>query len=254
MPVAGNDPVSNLSGRLGRSQQFRTHRTLGWHLPEWPDFPDPAEQKLAELRENFLLGRRGPVTVRRDHPENAGSFYGMGLPEAAVSILETQGSPMHDREIAKQLIEKGFPLDQKEPDGAVDIAIRRWMRSRQPHAQQRPVIQVGPGTWGMATWFSSDQLAEFRAAQSGMPNRNLREHLSRTREGVAAAKARGVKFGTPSRYSPEDMAKAYELFASGMSNRKIAQVFDMSAGGVAKWRKKWEETNRSGSPNTEPNS
>jgi hypothetical protein len=253
LPVGGNDPMSNLSGRLGRSQQFRTHKTLGWHLAEWDDFPDPAEQKVAELREKLLLGHHGPVAGHGDRLENAGTFYGMGLPEAAVSILEKQGSPMHNREIAEQLTEKGFPLAQKDPESAVDIAIRRWMRSRQPRAREEPVVQVGPGTWGMASWFSSDQLAEFRATQSGMPNRDFREHLSRTRAGVAAAKARGVRFGTPSRYSGEDMAKAYELFASGMSNREVAQVFDMSAGGVGKWRKKWEAGKLAVLPTPNPN-
>jgi hypothetical protein len=250
LPVGGNDPMSNLSGRLGRSQQFRTHKTLGWHLTAWPDFVDPATQKLAVLREKLLLGQ-GSVAAHADRPESADTFYGMGLPEAAVFILEKQGSPMHNREVVEQLTQKGFPLVQKEPDSAVDIAIRRWMRSRQANARERPVVQVGPGTWGMAGWFSLDELAEFRAAQSGVPNRNFQEHLSRTRDGVAAAKARGVKFGTPPRYSPDDMAKAYELFAGGMSNSEVAKVFHMSAAGVGKWRKKWEAANRSGSPDAD---
>ncbi len=61
----------------------------------------------------------------------------------------------------------------------------------------------------------------------------------RTREGLAAAKAKGVRLGAPSRQDPQTVARIHALRNDGMTYRAIADVLNDSdvplPGGGSRW-------------------
>lgn len=56
--------------------------------------------------------------------------------------------------------------------------------------------------------------------------------VARVNSGIAAAKARGVSFGRPKKFSDEDCARVQELREQGNSMRRISELTGISLGSV----------------------
>lgn len=237
--VGSANPLVALSNHLGRTGVLRSHPRTGWHLKEWPELPDPSEERLAILRAQLAHGQAEVGTalaqVPPDSENEADPFYGKGLPEAGALVLSKVGRPMRNAEIADQLSADGYQHTQKDAPGAVESAMRR--RARSPG----DVVRVAPGTWGMVAWYTQTQLDEIARSMSGVPGRNFREHLENTRAGVEKAKERGVRFGRLPKTDPLQLAKARQFITDGVPPRDVAKLFNVSPSTVYRWVAMWAE-------------
>jgi hypothetical protein len=185
-----------MSSCVQRADCRRSAALLGWHLNDWPDFPDPTKERIAILRARILedAAKAGTTTTKQPYSENSQPFYGMSIPEAAISVLMKHGHPMGNVAIASALESAGFLFEQKDHQNAIETTLRRRMGSSSDIARSNPVVRVAPGTWAMANWYTEEQLKEFSAG--GVPGRDFAAHRERTLAGLEAARARGVRGGT----------------------------------------------------------
>ena len=104
-------------------------------------------------------------------------------------------------------------------------------------ARANHVVRVAPATWGLAEWYSDAEMEGF--AGDSDPSEDRRAiHQQKTLMGVQLARARGVKIGRTSPFSPEQMEVAKRMAAEGMSTRAIAETFGVSSTAVIKWKAK----------------
>jgi hypothetical protein len=240
--IGGANQIGNLSNRLGASGLLRSTKT-GWHLIDWPDRPNPDEERVASLRDQI---RREMEANRRALPPpetlseaKKRTFYGVSVPDAAIAVLAERKEPLGNVELASVLQEAGYPFEG-DLVGAIESGLRRRQRSRSDMALAAPVVRVAPGTWGLASWFSDEDIARFAEKIGRAPaGRDWAAHKTRTQEAVRAAKARGVRFGLPSRFTEEQMATARQMAESGASTKEIAAAYDVTPAAVVKWKKKW---------------
>lgn len=239
-----NNPLVNLSNKLGKSSLLRSYGTLGWHLVEWPEPAQTsrsAEDRLKVLRalsdvSTNLGSRQQPQmdTQTQDKP-----FFAKGLPEAATELLMKHAKPMGNAEIAVALAEAGFPFTQKDHTTAVEGALKRRLSS------DGDVARVAPGTWGLVRWFTEEQLNELAQNLGGMPGRDAQAHLDATRAAVQVARARGVKFGRRPTIDDEQMARVRHLIKEGTSPREIAHSLGVTPKTVFSWIRKWAQETES---------
>ncbi len=89
-----------------------------------------------------------------------------------------------------------------------------------------PMLDTRQGKDLMGT-FIADLALQFLAFFAQHERENIRR---RQTEGIAAAKARGVRFGRPRRQLPEDFQRAYRAFRNNeMSVRRAAESCGMAA-------------------------
>jgi hypothetical protein len=242
LPLDGENAVLNLSNRLGKSNAVRSHKVLGWHLAEWPDFPDPAAERIAILRAKVLEAAPNAADCKMVTLSEATKrrFFGMSIADAATSVLEERGKPVGNVEIASMLEEAGFPFGQKDHAVAVDSNLRRRMRQPGEVARADQVVRVASGTWGLARWYTDEEISEFAAAIGGMPGRDFTVHQQKTLAGVKAARARGIRVGSKPKFSAEQIEIAKKMDAEGQSTKAIASAFGVSSAAVLKWKNKWK--------------
>lgn len=236
IPVTGSDPVTNLSNKLGRSGLLRSHRIFGWHLTDWPDFVDPVEERLADLRAQARRASKVPDEASAPLASDSLSrdqFQGKGIPEAAVLVLSKLGRAAGNVEIARLMDAADFPFTTKDHSVAVEGGLKR--RAKSPG----DVARVAPGTWGLVKWYNPAQLEGFRKVLGGMPGRDVNDHLKKTRAAVDLARSRGVRFGRKNKLSDEEMENARVLLSEGSRPADVAKVFGVSTASVLKWIKKW---------------
>ena len=138
------------------------------------------------------------------------------------------------------LEEAGFPFGQKDHAVAVDSNLRRRMRQPGEVARADQVVRVASGTWGLARWYTDEEISEFAAAIGGMPGRDFTVHQQKTLAGVKAARARGIRVGSKPKFSAEQIEIAKKMDAEGQSTKAIASAFGVSSAAVLKWKNKWK--------------
>jgi hypothetical protein len=140
-------------------------------------------------------------------------YHGLGIAEAGVKRLSLcDRRPQKTKEILKALDEAGFRLLSKNPEGALNWALRRREN------KVGDVVLMGNATWGLAEWFTDAQIAMFRGARTTTSTRDHDEHVERTKAGMAFAKQhRGVKFGREQKVFPEEFAKCLNRLKEGCS-------------------------------------
>jgi hypothetical protein len=248
--VGGLDPASNLSNRLGQCpDKVRSHNILGWHLAEWPDFPVPDEERIAGLRaqiqEDADAKRRAlpkPATLTEAKKR---AFYGMSVPDAAISVLSERERPVGNVEIASALEEAGFPF-KGNLVGAIETSLRRRLDSTGEVARAAPIVRVAPGTWGLASWYTDEEIKQFAEKLAGqkMPGRDYAAHKMSVQAAVQAALVRGARFGRRPKLNDEQTAIAKQMAAAGAAAKDIAGAFGVTSATVVRWKKKWAAAER----------
>lgn len=140
-------------------------------------------------------------------------YYGLGIAEAGMKRLTLcDRRPQKTKEILKALDEAGFRLVSKNPEAALNWALRRREN------KEGDVVLMGNATWGLAEWFTDAQIAMYRAARTTTSTRDHDEHVERTKAGMAFAKQhRGVKFGRERRVTADEFAKCLGRLKQGFS-------------------------------------
>ena len=88
-----------------------------------------------------------------------------------------------------------------------------------------PLLDTTDKTRGLIGDFIAEIVLQILSFVAENERRSIRE---RQRQGIVAAKARGVKFGRPKRVRPENFAVCAEAVRSGkMSNRQAARLCDL---------------------------
>lgn len=232
LDLGGANAVLNLSNKLGQSDLVRSHVKLGWHLQEWPDYPDPSKERIAILRaqleRNAEKRRARSGIALQVKPE----FEGKGLPELAVEVLTKSGEAMTNTQIASILEKDGFPFIAEDHAVAVQGALRRR------HISVEDVIRVPPRSWGLKQWYSEQELGEFARIAERPKSKATQKVTMQTRAGVRSALERGVRFGRPPQFADEDVTLAMQMFTDGASVGDVAAAFEVSTGQANRWRNK----------------
>ncbi len=139
-------------------------------------------------------------------------YYGMGIGEASMECIKFNRTEMHVADIWEKLKEAGVESAHDNPVHAVYDSLKRRAK------RDRDVIRTSQGTWGLVTWYSEDQLAEFRGA-----NRS-----QRTKEGMAVAVARGARVGQPTKLTDEVIAEFERQVAAGVRVADIAKSMGLA--------------------------
>lgn len=145
-------------------------------------------------------------SLRKDSP-----YYGKSLAEAATLVLAFRGQPMTVAEVVRTLREAGWNFTSKNP------ATNLYWTLRERQQKMADVITIPGSKWALASWKPDN------------------EHIAKTREGLAAARARGLKLGPPPKLTPEVIAKIDAMRAAGMKIADIAVKIKVSRQAIYKW-------------------
>lgn len=98
-----------------------------------------------------------------------------------------------------------------------------------------PILDISADDSPLIKTFISDIILQVLSfvAENELNNIHLRQS-----EGIAAAKAKGVKFGRPSLQIPDDFNKTFELYLNKeLSSRQAANELNVSQTTFLKWAK-----------------
>ena len=142
-------------------------------------------------------------------------FKGMGLGEAcATQLSEYKGIELTAKQIWGALQRSGFSILSERPEGAVNWALRKREK------KEGDVVLIGNGKWGMASWYSPEQVAKFRASRNNASGRNHRNTVEKTKAGIAnAMRARLNHWGRKRTINGDQFAAAYEAFQRGAKSK-----------------------------------
>lgn len=133
---------------------------------------------------------------------------------------------MSNMEICRVLLDNGVEIVKEKPSSAVNFALSRRAKRKED------VVRVQRGKWAIRSWYTAEQLAEILSSLTKTPSRDADLHSSSTKEGMASAKARGVRIG---RENFDDiyvktgrlLEFQQELQRSGVTQFKGAQLKDV---------------------------
>jgi hypothetical protein len=170
---------------------------------------DKSQAAAISAATNSTIVTSAPTVV----PNLNSIYHGLGIAEAGVKRLSLcDRRPQKTKEILKALNDAGFRLISKNPEGALNWALRRREN------KVGDVVLMGNATWGLAEWFTEAQIAMFRAARTTASTRDHDEHVERTKAGMEFARQhRGVKFGRERKVFPEEFAECLNRLKQGCS-------------------------------------
>ncbi len=151
-------------------------------------------------------------------------YANLSVVEATVAYLSTlpEKETKSAGEIVEQLTESGYEFEAGKPESALATALRRR------EGNFGDVINVGRGRWGLRAWYTQREATGFR-------------HTERTKAGMDAASARGVKFGKAWKLNAEQATEFKRLMDEGAKNSRLAKVFGLSGMGAATYRKRLKD-------------
>lgn len=155
-----------------------------------------------------------------------------GVPRGAIHVEKVSGIAA-SRPVLDSLL-----AHLREGDNLVMWRLDRMGRSTMDLLQKLDRIrQSGAKFVSLTEAFDSSTLMGQAFLQLTMVLAEFERNLivERTRAGVKAAMARGVRFGQPPKLTDEQMAKAQKLRDKGWSLARIADEFDVAPGTIRNW-------------------
>ncbi len=225
------DPHGNLSNKLGRSLKVRSHPKLGWHLAEWPVMPTSlTDEERREILETIEAHVKEQPTPEMPPAAATDPFFGKTAPKVAMEVLRRNGAPMKTAEVTLAMEQRDYPFTQTDHGDAVDNALKRRVRLR------GDVRRVAPGTWGLTEWYTIEELAELDT-KLGLVN-GIRGHSEALKQSLHRLRDRGVKLGSPARFSDEEMTAACKLVQNGKDAKAVAESLGVKVVTVNRWIQK----------------
>ncbi len=141
-------------------------------------------------------------------------FYGKPLPECAVVVIREAGRPLTEEEILVGLRAGGVQIVSQQPL----LNVRRSM------ARRNDILYTKNRKWAVIeTPIDSEQMPKGQAV-----NKFSKAHAESTRNGIEAAKARGVAWGRSATITPEKEKVIAELRSLGMQAKEIIEAIGVS--------------------------
>jgi hypothetical protein len=133
---------------------------------------------------------------------------GMSFPEMTSKAIQVAGRALVSREILEFLIQHGAAENDSEASlTKVQAALNRRAKD------VGDIAHIGDGKWVWKKWYTEKELQDLTLKIDGANARDRQEHRKRTKEGIAAHKARGHKMGKKHfvKDHPARLARASEL-------------------------------------------
>ena len=141
-------------------------------------------------------------------------FYGKSLPECAVIVIREAGKALTEEEIVDGLKAGGVQIVSKMPQ----MNVRRSM------ARRPDILYNKNRKWAVIeTPIDGDKLPQRRVV-----NNFTEAHAESTRNGIEAAKARGVAWGRPMIITPEKEQVIVEMRSRDLPAIEIAKAVGVS--------------------------
>jgi hypothetical protein len=161
-------------------------------------------------------------------------FYGLSRIDASVKCIRERKTadtprdtwPMTTREMWTELEADGFPKTASDPAKNIGWDLK------QRASKLGDVLLVGGGRWGMRDWYTDEEVEQLKREQGGMAGRDSSVHREKTREGMAAIQAQGVRIGAAKKMTPEVQDRARLLIAQGCTVGEAAKELGVSKGAL----------------------
>ncbi len=181
-----------------------------------------ALMRLIKRREGSLPSLAGEesFTSAPDPQKNQRTYDGLSVAEATVKYFKNLAERDSKSlvEIVKHLQDHGYEFEAEKPEGALATALRRRA------GNFRDVIQLGRGQWGLRDWYSQREITAL-------------QHKERTRAGMEAAKARGVKMGKGWGINADQAAELKRLLAQGTKQTQLARMLGVTPNTIHRYKK-----------------
>lgn len=141
-------------------------------------------------------------------------FEGLTLPAAVKRVLEIV--PLKQAKTASEILavlerHNASPVS-KDHLHSVQTALVRRQRS------DGDILHTAGGRWGLRSWYTDQEIAEFEAEQDGANARDRQLHVERMKAGIERVKATGAHYGAKPRITPTQWERAIELVKAGETN------------------------------------
>jgi hypothetical protein len=150
-----------------------------------------------------------PVPVAQVHQEVDAALARLPLSDAIVEVLRASKKTMTPLQLWRTLEAAGFEATSETPVKSVGWALKKLLKTN------ADVFHTGWGHWHLKSKYTKQKLAKLLASRAGRGGRSKAEHVARTLEGVARAKAEGRPSGRPSHLNAERVAELHRLLSSG---------------------------------------
>jgi hypothetical protein len=154
---------------------------------------------------------------------------GKSIPDAAIELIRLAGRPLSEDAIVDGLQRGGVTLISKTP--AVNLRFALLRKRKETGA----VKQTDEKLWDLN--HSANSESEIHKQSGFVQNRDRNNHAERSRQGLSAARQRGVKNGPRSKITPEIKEIAEGLIVKGVSLKEIAELIGVTAPTLNRWRK-----------------
>jgi hypothetical protein len=152
---------------------------------------------------------------------------GKSIPDAAIALIRLAGRPLSEEEIVDGLRRGGVTLVSEVPVVNLRFALLRKRR------ETSAVRMTKDKLWDLG---DDDAAHEDEFSQSGfVQNRNRNEHAERSRQGLLAARERGVKHGARSKITDEIKEMVETLMAKKVPAIEIARQAGISVNTYYRW-------------------
>lgn len=150
------------------------------------------------------------------------TFKGISFPAMTSRAIQVAGRALVSREILEILIKHGAAHDASEASvNKVQAALNRRAD------EVGDIAHIGDGKWVLKKWYTEKELQDLASKIDGANARDREEHRKRTREGIAALKARGGTIGKKHfvKDHPPRLARARELAEQVFSGEITGKEF-----------------------------
>ncbi len=134
------------------------------------------------------------------------AFRGKGIPAGAMAMLDMFDRPMSEDELVGGLRAGGVVFVSERPVNGFRFALLKKKK------ETGAVVDLSGKRWALRHW--SDNPPP-RDPAGLVPTRDPVDHVAKSREGLLAAKERGVRLGSPPKVTAEDFQRMTEMLVEG---------------------------------------